>query len=271
MVRVGVVGFGHLGQYLVENILQHPEMELAWVWNRSDIKDKVSQDLILEDLNDCSRGEPDVIVEVAHPDISKRFGPLFIKTADYMIGSPTGLADRDIEQALGNVSTNFGLYIPSGALWGGEDIRKMAERGTLKGLTITMIKHPSSFKLNGALAEKNASVKDAKVELYRGPVRDLCPLAPNNVNTMAAGAVAASNLGFDKTIGRLVSDPNLKDWHIVEVEVEGPTGPAGGQFNVRTVRKNPAAPGAVTGSATYASFLSSLLRVGGRGSGFHLC
>ena len=46
---------------------------------------------------------------------------------------------------------------------------------------------------------------DAKVELYRGPVRDLCPLAPNNVNTMAAGAVAASNLGFDKTIGRLGS------------------------------------------------------------------
>ena len=48
-------------------------------------------------------------------------------------------------------------------------------------------------------------------------MRDLCPLAPNNVNTMAAGAVAASNLGFDKTIGVLVSDPALKDWHVVEV------------------------------------------------------
>ena len=37
------------------------------------------------------------------------------------------------------------------------------------------------------------------------------------------------------------------------------------------VRRNPASPGAVTGSATYASFLSSLLRVGGRGAGVHLC
>ena len=44
---------------------------------------------------------------------------------------------------------------------------------------------------------------DESVELYRGPVRELCPLAPNNVNTMAAGAVAATNLGFDKTIGCL--------------------------------------------------------------------
>jgi aspartate dehydrogenase len=36
-------------------------------------------------------------------------------------------------------------------------------------------------------------------------VRELCPLAPNNVNTMAAAAVAASNLGFDKTIGCLIA------------------------------------------------------------------
>jgi hypothetical protein len=48
-------------------------------------------------------------------------------------------------------------------------------------------------------------ILDESVELYRGPVRELCPLAPNNVNTMAAAAVAATNLGFDKTIGRLVA------------------------------------------------------------------
>ena len=31
-----------------------------------------------------------------------------------------------------------------------------------------MRKHPSSFKLNGDLAEKNARVKDAEVVLYEG-------------------------------------------------------------------------------------------------------
>jgi hypothetical protein len=40
-----------------------------------------------------------------------------------------------------------------------------------------------------------------------GPVRALCPLAPHNVNTMAAAAIAAHNLGFDKVQGQLVSDP----------------------------------------------------------------
>ena len=43
------------------------------------------------------------------------------------------------------------------------------------------------------------------------------------------------------------------------------------QFRVKTVRMNPADPGAVTGSATYGSFISSLLRVGGKGAGLHLC
>ena len=40
-----------------------------------------------------------------------------------------------------------------------------------------------------------------------GPVRNLCPLAPNNVNTMAAAAMAAHNLGFDEVTGCLISDP----------------------------------------------------------------
>ena len=48
------------------------------------------------------------------------------------------------------------------------------------------------------------------------------------------------------------------DCHIVEIDVKGP-GEPGNEFSVQTIRRNPAATGAVTGSATYASFLSSLL------------
>ena len=69
-----------------------------------------------------------------------------------------------------------------------------------------MKKHPDAFKLNGSLAEMNSNVKDSPVTLYEGPVRDLCPQAPNNVNTMAAAAIAASNLGLDVVVGKLVSD-----------------------------------------------------------------
>lgn len=96
-------------------------------------------------------------------------------------------------------------------LWGSaalllQDIYKMASLGNLKGLTITMKKHPSSLKVldkvkaaNDALLAKLAAGEDpGPTTLYEGPVRDLCPQAPNNVNTMAAAALAGHNLGFDK-------------------------------------------------------------------------
>ena len=70
-----------------------------------------------------------------------------------------------------------------------------------------MRKHPSCFKLNGPIKEINDGVNNSAVTLYDGPVRELCPIAPNNVNTMAAAAMAAHNLGFDKVQGCLVSDP----------------------------------------------------------------
>lgn len=61
-----------------------------------------------------------------------------------------------------------------------------------------MTKHPSSLKLNGRLKNTNEMVKDKATILFNGPVRELCPLAPNNVNTMAVASMAANNLGFDK-------------------------------------------------------------------------
>jgi hypothetical protein len=59
-----------------------------------------------------------------------------------------------------------------------------------------MKKHPASLKLEGQLGEAVAALLAAGTPgesvLYRGPVRGLCPLAPNNVNTMAAAAIAAA-------------------------------------------------------------------------------
>jgi len=42
-------------------------------------------------------------------------------------------------------------------------------------------------------------------------------------------------------------------------------------FECKTVRYNPSVPGAVTGSATYVSFFSSLVRARGLSPGLHLC
>uniref|UniRef100_A0A915K916 Aspartate dehydrogenase domain-containing protein n=1 Tax=Romanomermis culicivorax TaxID=13658 RepID=A0A915K916_ROMCU len=171
------------------------------------------------------------------------------------IGSPTALADEKTlnlikESALAFKKT---VYVPSGAFWGAEDVKKMADNGKLKELTITMQKHPSAFRLETPLKEMNESFDGISKVLYEGPVKYLCGLAPNNVNTMAVACIAGHNLGFDKVVGRLISDKRLSSWHIVEAELKGDNG-----FCVKVTRKNPALSGAVSGLATYDSFWSSL-------------
>lgn len=46
-------------------------------------------------------------------------------------GSPTALAEPSIEATLRNAACTHGLYIPAGAFWAAEDIKKMADRNTL--------------------------------------------------------------------------------------------------------------------------------------------
>ena len=93
-----------------------------------------------------------------------------------------------------------------------------------------------------------------------GPVRKLCHLAPNNVNTMAVGALVAQNLGFDGVLACLVADPDLTDKHVIEIETTGPFNESLQQsFKCTTIRSNPAIIGHVTGNQTYDSFYYSIL------------
>eukprot|EP00759_Apiculatamorpha_spiralis_P032372 PhF_6_TR33820/c0_g1_i2/m.49599/K06989/nadX; aspartate dehydrogenase len=132
----------------------------------------------------------------------------------------------------------------------------MSQLGTLKKLRITMKKHPKSLtKLEAPLVDRVLSMSEGEIEkeIFRGPVKEIAPLAPNNVNTMACGALAClESLGFQGTEALLIADSRL-DAHIVEIYLEGPNG-----FNVNIVRTNPAPPGAITGNATFQSFVSSL-------------
>ncbi|GIX77945.1 putative L-aspartate dehydrogenase [Caerostris extrusa] len=215
--RVGILGYGNLGKFLASKIIESNSYQLAFIWNRSNLCGKLDESVdssfILSDINDFKTKKPDIIVE------------------------PTALSDENLLEELKAAATINGLYIPSGALWGGEDIRKMSDSGVLQSVTVTMKKHPLSLKLEGYLKEKNSHVKSEATVLYQGCVRDVCALAPHNTNTMAAAALAAQNLGFDGVTGCLVSDPSLVDYHIVEIEALGIPKDDGTCFHVHTIRK----------------------------------
>ncbi|NXS27400.1 ASPD dehydrogenase, partial [Pomatostomus ruficeps] len=190
------------------------------------------------------------------------------------LGSPSALADPDTERRLRAAAARGGhtLYVPRGALWGCEDIARMDSAGTLAALKVTMTKAPGSFRPQGWLRDRVAAAvaSGTRTVLYEGPLRPLCPLVPNNVNTMAAAAVAAPGLGFDGVTACLVADPSVPDWHIVDVEVTA-VAEGGRALSVTSSRCNPAGVGAVTGSATRHSFWSSVIACTGHGGCVKLC
>jgi len=103
--RIGLVGFGSVGQYLADRILHEPaagsELELAWVWNRNaDRLSSLPAALCMKELESFASGTADLIVEVCHPGVASSFGPRFLSAADLFIGSPTVFADADADAAL---------------------------------------------------------------------------------------------------------------------------------------------------------------------------
>jgi len=274
--RIGIVGYGKLGQHLCRSILNEPSLchrfKLAFVWNLEvdEIGDEIPEELRLADLDNFARSEPDLIVEVAHPCITWDYGTRFMEVADYMAASATAYAHGDTEtrmRAAANKPNGRGLYVPRGALPGLEEVLRMAAGNKLGGARIAMTKHPASLNYLGELEPPLAETGGLR-EIYKGPLRELCALAPNNVNTMAVLAMA-SELGFDAIEARLVADPSLEH-HITEVMLLGPeTG--GPRYSLELCRTSPAAVGAVSSTATLDTFLSSTIAARDRGDGVHFC
>ncbi len=274
--RVGIVGYGKLGQHICRALLGDSSLtqsfELAFVWNRNPdrIGPEIPPEHRLADLDDFASRAPDLIVEVAHPTITWNYGERFLEAADCMVGSPTAFAQGETEERMRAAAARpngHGLYIPRGALPGLEEVLRMASSGKLAGARIAMIKHPRSLNYQQVLDPPLEATTEPR-EIYSGPLRELCGLAPNNVNTMAVLAMA-SELGFDSVQARLVADPSLLH-HITEVTLLGPD-KDGLHYSLELRRSSPAAVGAVTSTATLDTFLRSTLTARGRGDGVHFC
>mgnify|MGYP001325204056 FL=1 len=269
--RIGIVGFGKLGQFLAKRITEQPDLELTFIWNRSHVKESLVPcgTTILTDLAETEQHQVDLIVEVAHPDITRKWGVSFLEQADYMIGSPTALCDEQVYEDLQDKAHRGpqALYIPQGAMIGLGDLLLAKDRGRVTKLAITMEKTPDSIKYYGPL-KKPLDQVISRETIYTGPVGPLCKYAPNNVNTMAV-ATLASGLKFSDVEAKLIVDPELS-CHVVRLEVTGPE-TAEGRFRLYFQKENPAAPGAVTGQATYDSFFNSILQATANTPGIHFC
>ncbi|MGH6650730.1 MAG: aspartate dehydrogenase domain-containing protein [Sphingopyxis sp.] len=247
-MRIGLVGFGFIGAELYRRVAAGDGPgEIIFVHGRS--RERLAGlpgELILDDLSKAPDLAPDLVVEVAGPEISHQHGETLLSFADYMPLSLTALADAALcdRLILAAARSRRSLLVAHGALVGLDSLVEW--QGMWDEVVISFRKPPASLGISGVEATREKL-------LFDGSVRDIAAHYPHNVNAMVACALAT--VGLDRCRARLVADPAIDH---LELAVEA-HGRDGSQISIR--RRQPAR--GVSGSEMAAAVYSSIRRVGG--------
>jgi len=258
--RIGLIGYGQIGKAVHKMIGEQPDsgMEVVFVHDQSAAAlDGVPDELVLEDLADFEAKSPNLIVEMAHPDVTRQWGKTILEKTNYMLVSVTAMADREVEQQLEETTRKRGTrcFIPHGGVVGMDAL--LENRNVWESVDVVMKKPPHNVDCAGVGIDPD-DIKEETV-LYDGPTRGVCPKFPRNVNTHAA--IALAGIGFDRTHSLLVVNP---EWNAATVAIHA-RGP-GIELNVERVEGITG----VTGASTPASIYNTVQMIGSTGPGIHL-
>ena len=246
--RVGVIGYGFIGANLAGRIESADGLELAFVYNRDPKRlADVPSAQVADDLDDIEKFGADIVVEAAHPDITRSHGTDILGIADYVPVSVTALADEDLYKSLQDaaIASSHRLLIPHGALVGLDSLFEW--RQNWSDVTVTFRKHPDNIDFSESGFDP-ASIT-SETTLYDGPARGIAQLYPRNVNTIITCALAT--VGPDRLRAVLITDPALEK-AVAEVEALGNDG-----SRLHLVREQPAI--GVSGTEMFESLCRSLV------------
>jgi len=258
--RIGLIGYGHIGKAVHEMIDKDATngMEVAFVFDQftEQLKD-LPADLALTDLAGFEERQVDLIVEMAHPEVTRKWGEKILQKTNYMLISVTALADAEIEKMLEETTAKHGTraFIPHGGVVGMDAL--LENRDVWEDVHSIMKKPPKNVDCAAAGVDPDSITEETV--LYEGPTRDVCPKFPRNTNTLAA--IAYAGIGFDRTRSTLIVNP---EWDQATVEIIAKGG--GITMNISRVEGITG----VTGASTPASIYNTVQIIGSTGPGIHL-
>lgn len=245
--RIGIIGIGTIGGFVLDNIMEgkaeNVEVVVACVRSeKSKGIDKLQKYGIpwITNPDDLLNWELDAVVEVATQETLESIGEKILRAGIDLVPLSLGaFVDGDLLERLTLAAKESGsiLHIASGGI-GGLDALQAATIAGVDRVTMTTRKHPAAWKNIPYVDALNLDLDNIKTEylLYEGPARDCVKIFPQNINI--AAALSMAGIGFDKTIIRILMDPEVK-YNTHEIHVEGAAGKFSITFENVPVPSNP--------------------------------
>jgi aspartate dehydrogenase len=197
--RIGIVGHGYIGRSLYLAFDGSP-VEVVRVYDRAESNiAQLPQSIATADSDAFieSLAGVDLVVEVAHPDVSAKIGVQILNKTSFMPCSVVAIADDDLRRRLLAAAKQAGtnLFIPHGAAVGMDNL--LEARSLWNSVTITFRKPPASI-------DTAAAAQGDETLLFEGSAREIARQFPRSVNAMVACALAT--LGLDASRTRMYAD-----------------------------------------------------------------
>lgn len=226
-VRIAVLGYGAIGQQLIEAIAHEvaPQAAICVVRRQAQPLPPVAQTplTVCTDLHALLAWQPDLVVECAgHAAVSQFVAPLLALGVDAIVASVGALADAPLHDLLlqhAHVSGAL-LRTVSGAI-GGLDALAAAAPAGLDWVRYTGRKPPLAWQGSPAAQGRDLSQLRQAETIYTGSARAAALAYPKNANV--AAAVALAGIGFERTEVQLVADPEVQN-NVHELEAQGAFG-----------------------------------------------
>ena len=240
MKKIGLLGFGAIGQKIYSQILEEKLYEVVFIYEPFENKKLPAHISTSIFPTKEMLSSVDLVVEATIFETVLTYGCNILEVTNLLVMSTTAFADERIDKVIKTSKQyNNNIYIPHGAILGLDGI--FDGKMLINKVEIITTKNPNS------LGREDLK----KTVLFEGTTRELAKLKPRNVNVHAAIAIAG--IGFDKTVSKLISDPNtVENTHMIIVE--------GIDFEFKiAIKSNPI--GKVTGAYTPISAYGSIKRI----------
>ncbi len=253
-----IIGLGAIGRMIVDGLAgDESPVHLAGVLVRppraAEAREELAPDVaIFTSAEEVVAARPDMVVECAGQAALRQYGETLLGAGlDLMVVATGALADADYRAKLMAAAEKGGarLHVPAGATAGLDGLGALRAGGLAK---VTYVSTKPSHAWKGTPAE-HAFDLDALTEktvIFEGRAEAAALDYPQNANL--AATIALAGAGFDKTLVRLVADPDATI-NCGRIEAQGTFG-----HMVMEMRGQPMASNPKTSAVTALSLIYAL-------------